>query len=100
VGDWISAHAVPDPEPNRAVLFGSGGHHATRDELNGYLDAHKATFEREALQCGQRETDDESPVFGTHVLLGAFEISISNRARTGRRPELRQGTADVYRLDR
>ena len=51
-GDWINAHSVPDPEPNQAVLAGSGGRPATREELLAYFAEHKARIERDAPERG------------------------------------------------
>lgn len=51
-GDWIHKYAVPDPEPNQAVLGGRGGRSATREELLAYFAEHKARIELEALERG------------------------------------------------
>jgi hypothetical protein len=44
---WVNEHAVPDTDPNRTILAGSGGRPATREELLAFVAENNARIARE-----------------------------------------------------
>jgi hypothetical protein len=44
---WVNEHAVPNTDPNRTILAGTGGRPATREELIAFLAENNARIARE-----------------------------------------------------
>ena len=44
---WVNEHALPNTDPNRTILAGTGGRAATREELLAFVADNNARIARE-----------------------------------------------------